>query len=160
MNKLIGCKRFLSQALILFVLCVNAVKADIEQVKPLDFGEIAIIDNSVASQLNIDYLGNITTDSGIRIIRPGEPGEYEASGFAGNVQLFISTQVISSVMNPGQVSGEYPNLVALDAPASIRTESDGTAIIFVGGTIQTSSSGSLNFLDATYSSNIQIIINF
>lgn len=160
MNKFIGCRNLLFAVTSFFVLFAHVVKADIEQIKALDFGEIAIIDNTVASQLIIDYLGNINTDSGIRVIRPGEPGEYEASGFAGNVQLFISTSVVSSVMNPGQVSGEYPNLVALDAPASVRTDTDGTATIFVGGTIETSSSGSLNFIDATYSSNIQIIINF
>lgn len=142
------------------LMIINPVSSDIIQIRPLDFGEIAIVDNSSAHTLSIDWLGNINVDTGIRIIRLGQPGEFEASGFAGNVELFVTPLVISDVMNPGRVSGEYPNLVSLDTAASVRTESDGTAIIFVGGTIQTSNSGSLDFVNDTYSSDIRITINF
>lgn len=156
-------KNFKYKLLVVFYCMLVLIKpafSELIQIRPLDFGDIAIIDNSAAHNLSIDRLGNINVDIGIRIIRPGQPGEFEASGFAGNVELFITSQVISDVMNPGRVSGEYPNLVSLDTAASVRTESDGTAIIFVGGTIQTSSSGSLDFVDDTYNSDIRITINF
>lgn len=156
--------KYLKYKLLIVVYCiltlVKPAHSELIQIRPLDFGDIAIIDNTAAHTLSIDRLGNISVDSGIRIIRPGQPGEFEASGFAGNVELFITSQVISDVMNPGRVSGEYPNLVSLATAASVRTESDGTAIIFVGGTIQTSGSGSLDFVDETYSSDIRITINF
>lgn len=139
------------------VICAHS---ELVQVRPINFGTIAIINNTSQQTLNMDRLGNLNVSNGIRIIVPGQPGIYEASGFAGNVELFINAQILNNVMNPGRVSGEYPNLVTLDAPASIRTESDGIAMIYVGGSIQTSASGSVNFVDETYRSTIRITINF
>ncbi|MFT6268455.1 MAG: hypothetical protein ACJAVV_001265 [Alphaproteobacteria bacterium] len=139
---------------------VTQAKADIVQITPIDFGEIAIISNNAVSTLSMDYLGNLSFSNAIRIIRPGSPGEYLVTGFAGNVELSITTQILGAVMNPGQVSPEYPTLASLSAPATIRTESDGTAVIYLGGSIQTSGSGNNGFVDATYTASLQVTINF
>lgn len=138
----------------------SIAKADITEITPIDFGEIAITNNDVVSSLTIDYLGNISYSNEIRVIRQGSPGEYLATGFAGNLELSITTQILGGVMNPGQVSPEYPTLTSLSAPATIRTEPDGTALIYVGGTIQTSGSGNNGFIDASYVASIRVTINF
>ncbi|MFC4699872.1 hypothetical protein ACFO4O_06870 [Glaciecola siphonariae] len=145
---------------VLFLLLPTVVHAQLVEVRSVDFGEIAIVSNNSVQSIRMDYLGNINTDSSIRILRRGTPGLFRASGFAGNVQLFITSNILNSTMNPGVVSGEYPNLSTLNVPPSVFTRSDGTADIPVGGTVSTSGNGSLTFADAVYSSNIQITIDF
>jgi len=145
---------------ILMCLIPKLGLTDIVELRPLDFGQIAITSNASVSELTMDHLGNLNFDEHIRIMSRGEPGIYLASGFAGNVQLFVTALVQNRVMNPGVVSGEFVSLTALDTPVSINTRPDGTAEIPVGGTIATSGSGSMAFADAVYVSNIQVTINF
>lgn len=144
----------------ILIFSIAQANADITEVKSVDFGEIAIVSNASVQQLEMDYLGNINIDPAIRIIKRGSPGVYRASGFAGNVQLFISANILNSTMNPGTVSAEYPILTSLSVPASVFTLPNGTADIPVGGIVSTSGSNGLGYAEASYSANIQITINF
>lgn len=145
---------------LLSLMIWRPVFAQLTEVRPIDFGEIAILSNTSVQSLQMDYLGNISIDPAIRILRRGAPGLYRAQGFAGNVQLFITSNILNETMNPGQVSGEYPSLSSLIAPLSVFTRPDGSADIPFGGVVSTSGNGSLTFAEATYSSNIQVTINF
>lgn len=162
MNLIINIKHYLVTVVtfLLILLFSNTVQSQLVELRPLNFGQLAITSNDSANQLSMDYLGNLAFDPPIRIITRGEPGLFVASGFAGNVQLFVTTAIQNTVMNPGLVSGEYMQLIALDVPASVFTQPDGTAEIPVGGTISTSGSGSTTFADATYVSTIRVTINF
>jgi hypothetical protein len=141
-------------------LISSASYAQLTEVRSIDFGEIAVVSNNSVQSIRMDYLGNLSIDPAIRILRRGTPGLFRVEGFAGNVQLFITSNILNSTMNPGVVSGEYPDLATLSAPASVFTRPDGSADIPVGGTVSTSGNGSLTFANATYSSNIQITIDF
>lgn len=162
MNVIIDIKNYLISVAttLCLIFFTNFACGQLVELRPLNFGQLAITSNDSANQLSMDYLGNLAFDPPIRIITRGEPGLFVASGFVGNVQLFITTAIQNTVMDPGVVSGEYMQLTALDSPVSVFTETDGTAEVPIGGTIATSGSGEMSFAEATYVSTIRVTINF
>jgi len=70
------------------------------------------------------------------------------------------TPEVSIWLSVDPLAGEYPSLSSLSAPLSVFTRPDGSADIPFGGVVSTSGNGSLTFAEATYSSNIQVTINF
>ena len=137
-----------------------AIRADLNLLQPLNFGTVAVVNNATTQSITIDELGNYSISSGLRTLEPGEPAIFEASGFPGNLQLFISSLITQANTNSVIYSPEQFTLTQLHTQSSVITGGDGTAEIIVGGTMVTSGSGTLNFVDTTYTSDLRITINY
>lgn len=136
------------------------VPADLNLLQPLNFGTVAVVDNSTTQSIIIDELGNYSISSGLRTLVPGQPAIFEASNYPGNLQLFVSSMITRANTSSDVYSVEQFTLSNLHIQSSVITGGDGTAQIIVGGTMQTSGSGTLNFVDTTYESTLSITINY
>ncbi len=136
------------------------VRSDAVVTQTLNFGVVVVSDNSAAHTYSIDESGNFSISGGFRIITPGNPGAILLTNYPGNIEVFVTGNVITTVLNPGQISQEYFDFVSVNVPATVRTSSLGEEEFTFGGTIQTSGSGSIQFTDAQYSGQLRIDLNF
>lgn len=151
--------RFIS-LLILSVFSWDAIADDIEFIQDLDFGDIVVVDNSSVGSISLSYLGQRTISNHFRVISPSQVGQVRLSNYPVNAELFVDAFVLQPSSTSVNVSPEQFQLVDIDHPVSVRTRTDGTAIINLGGTIQTSGSSSLAFADTDYSISIQIQVQY
>lgn len=135
-------------------------RSDAVVTQTLNFGVVAVSDNSAAHTYSIDESGNLAISGGFRIITPGNPGAILLTNYPGNIEVFVTGNVITTVLNPGQISQEYFDFVSVNVPSTVRTSSLGEEEFTFGGTIQTSGSGSIQFTDAQYSGQLRIDLNF
>lgn len=152
--------RSIALALIVFACCSPLSLATITEVQPLSFGRVAVANNSSVQQVSVSALGNITSSAGIRVITAGSPAIFLLSDFPGNLFINLSASIIQPGTNSGVVSGEQFTLTGLDVASFIATRPDGTATVPVGGTLQTSGSGSVNFADTDYTARLMLTISF
>mmetsp|Transcript_49740 Transcript_49740/g.158866 ORF Transcript_49740/g.158866 Transcript_49740/m.158866 type:complete len:156 (-) Transcript_49740:877-1344(-) len=136
------------------------IKADVEVTQTLNFGIVAVLDNTSAHTYAIDESGNISISGGFAIIAPGNPGAIRLSNYPGNIEVFVNGVVITAVLNPGQISQEYFVFTSVNVPPTVRTNSLGEEEFTFGGTIQTSGSGSIQFVDAQYAGQLRIDLNY
>lgn len=142
------------------LISATNVNADVEITQSLNFGVVAVLDNSLSHTYAIDESGNFAISGGFRIITPGIPGAIRLTNYPGNIEVFVSGNVITAVLNPGLISQEYFDFVSVNVPTTVRTSSLGEEEFTFGGTIQTSGSGSIQFADAQYSGQLRIDLNF
>ncbi|MDG1120949.1 MAG: DUF4402 domain-containing protein [Glaciecola sp.] len=142
------------------LLPLQVCASDIEFIQDLDFGDIVVVDNSSPGTISLSYLGQLTVSSHFRIISPSQIGQVLLSNYPVNAELFVDAFVLQPNSSSAQVSPEQFQLTAISHPTSVRTRVDGTAIINLGGTIQTSGSGSLAYSDTDYSISIQIQVQY
>nr|WP_297347869.1 DUF4402 domain-containing protein [uncultured Glaciecola sp.] len=133
--------------------------ATITTLQSLDFGIIVVTKNNSASSLSIDPAGNIQVIGDIAIIAPGNQAVYEVSDYPPNTSISIEVTALTSSMIPSIASEETFSFSVITTGNSVMTDSNGVALLGVGGTITTSASGSTRFSDADYSADIQITIN-
>jgi len=109
----------------------------------LDFGTIAIKDNSAAHTLRIRYTGQIINDPEIIIIVPGTPAEYYVSGFPVSTLLSISVTSPSGVVTSPSAgpSNENFTISNFDYLPSVTSDVNGEFTLYVGATLSTSGSG-------------------
>lgn len=147
-------------AILIGLLSCSYAQAQVREIQPMSFGSVVILDNSSVQSISIDELGNISYSSGIRIVQPGNPGIIEGLGYPANAQLFVTANVAQGNTNSTVYSPEQFVLSTLHTATSVITESDGSFQLVVGGTLQTSGSGSRNFADTDYSATLTITVNF
>jgi hypothetical protein len=147
-------------AAIYICLFSSKVKADVEITQTLNFGIVAVLDNSSVHTYTIDESGNFSISGGFAIIAPGNPGAIRLSNYPGNIEVFVNGVVITAVLNPGQISQEYFVFTSVNVPPTVRTSSLGEEEFTFGGTIQTSGSGSIQFVDAQYAGQLRIDLNY
>ena len=97
------------RTLIIFSLLVFQpfTHADIFEVQALDFGTIAVIDNSSAESLTIDKFGNTTVSSRLLVVSPPMPGRFLIDNLAPNTGISISMSHNASTMTPLISSQEF-----------------------------------------------------
>lgn len=150
-------KPFIQVVTIATCLAYSAASvADIVLLRALSFGKIAVRHNDVVSNYSIDYNGETTIPNDIVVITQPTTAEFLISGYAPHKNLSISVVVTSPVSSTP--SPEEFTLSAVDAPATVKTAGDGSALLTVGGTLTTSGSGN-NYVDVTYTTQYRVIVN-
>jgi hypothetical protein len=146
--------------LLLILLTAHSSQADITTVEPLSFGTIVVQGNSSVSEISIDTKNKLTKTNYIRILNLGQRGEYFLSDFPAFTQLFTSANITSSETASSVGSSQQFTLSALTTAPSVTTDGDGTATIFVGGTLQTSGSGIGQYFDTGYTVSFELTVDF
>ena len=143
------CNRLLS-ALAICLLAGGAWAGEITQVKPLDFGVIALRNNDNIYNYQINPDGSRKYDSNIVVIEQGHPAEFLLSGFQAGSYLHISTSLPDSAnsLSHGGNSGSRFTIKQLNVKPWVRTNAKGEARVWIGATLATSGTG--NYLDAKY----------
>lgn len=128
----------------------TAVGAIIEQA-PLDFGTIAITDNTAVRTLRVRYTGQIIRDPEILLVIPGSPAEYLITGFPPSQSITVTiTNLTGIVFSPyANVLNEKFTISNFDYISFGTTDASGEFTFFVGAVLRTSGSG-------TYEDNIYL----
>jgi hypothetical protein len=145
--------------MILFILLFFKFLAhgDILDVQPLNFGTIAVINNSAAASFTIDKFGNTTVSPQLRIVSPPSPGRFLINNLAPNTGISISMSHNATTMTPLISSQEFFTFSLTDYSDYLVADANGEAELMIGGTITTSGSGSLNFAQTDYRINYRVI---
>lgn len=147
--------------LFFLIMFSQSIKAQIfEEIEPVNFGTVAIVDNRQPLNLIIDSAGNYIISEGMYALVRGEPGIFRASGLAPNTRFFISLTPIQSRTVTETYSPEQFTVVSYNHQPSITTNGLGVAEFEVGGVFQTSGSGTTNFIDKKYTARFRVSIDF
>ncbi len=156
--------KFVNNAVIagyVFVACTYAipVTATITPIQSLNFGTIAVTNNSFVSSITIAPNGNVQVVGGIAILSAGNHAVYEISDFPNNRTLNVDVTVINTEMLSQTASEETFSFSVLTNSDTIVTDNNGMAMLAIGGRIETSGNGSIRFSDTAFESTIQITVD-
>ncbi len=135
----------------------GASYAAVTVVQALDFGEFVVKNNDAQYDITVNTNGSYSYDAAgfIEITAPQE-GIYDLDGMAPSTAIVsvVITQLVA-------LSGSGPDfqMINLQESSPASTDGAGVARIVVGGTAQTSGSGTL-YTDQTFNGQLQIQINF
>ncbi|WP_164078288.1 DUF4402 domain-containing protein [Alteromonas facilis] len=126
---------------------------------PLNFGRIAITNNSVVSSLQMTRNGQTTATNNIYVLEIGTPGVYTVTELPpySLLTLTADTPAFSGSTIPGT---EQFTLTAVDIPASVPVNVSGTAQFSVGGVLETSGNGGSYIGPATYEITVNINLTY
>jgi len=151
---------FLSILLFSFISPSPVFAESIIEISPLDFGTIAIKDNSAAYTLRVRYTGQIINDPEIIIIAPGSPAEYFISDLPVSTLLTISITSPSGITTSPAVAptNEQFTISNFDYLPSVTSDATGEYTLFVGATITTSGVGT--YQDTFYVTTMTLNISY
>jgi hypothetical protein len=156
MKKKSGSNYFLF--LLLFAISPCSIAA-VTIINNLDFGTIAVVNNTTTSDLTININNSITLTNHIRVLTPGQRGEYLLSSYPAYTQLFTTVSVLQAQTSSPAPGSEQFTLVEVTTASSVTTSNSGTATVLVGGTFRTSgASGHYN--DTPYTATLQLNVNY
>lgn len=141
----------------IFIIPSFSVLSDIALIENLSFGKIAITDNSVQSQIIVDRFGATSTTNNAWIVVPGHAAEILLSNYPPGLRFYLSANIPSPTTS--SIAPTQFTLMSVDMAPSIDIQTSGTATIKIGGVMQ-SSGNSINYVDTTYSSIIDVTINY
>ena len=151
---------FLSVMLLLFSPPSFVNAESIVEISALDFGTIAIKDNSAAYTLRVRYTGQIINDPEIIIITPGTPAEYFITALPVSTLLTISVTSPSGVTTSPAVAptNQQFTISNFDYLPSVTSDASGEYTLYVGATITTSGAGV--YEDTLYVTTMSINISY
>lgn len=145
---------------ILLLMIWEQAMGDITEISPMDFGTVVIASNSTPETIVLGYTGSVGYSAGIYPVSPPSVAEFRLSNYPANQLLFISANSIQANSNSDIYSTEQFTLPHVDVPSVLTTDGSGTVTLYVGGTLQTSGSGSSSFIDTRYRINYQVTVNY
>tara|TARA_Y100000310_G_C20608458_1_gene776765 strand:- start:546 stop:1013 length:468 start_codon:yes stop_codon:yes gene_type:complete len=150
------------QILSLLFVCLISInsKGEVTEITELNFGTIAIASNNTHSQIIVRYSGEYEYNGNIYQISPPSPAEFLITNHPTNTVIFITKSNIQTTTNSQFFSGDQFTLQDIDLPNSVVTDANGSASFFVGGTLQTSGSGSNRYTDTKYFLQYSIDLNY
>ncbi|MEY8213578.1 MAG: hypothetical protein RPR97_03735 [Colwellia sp.] len=153
---------FIPPLILFFVFITFPVKSVETEtlIKELSFGTIAVLDNSVSSDVTMNTSGQQTSTNQIRTLVPGYPAEVHLTGYPVNSQVFTT----ANITNPTAAMivggpGEELTLISVNTAPSVIINEVGFAVITIGGTLRTSGTGP-QYNDTLYRANISVTLNF
>ena len=133
---------------------------EVQVIRPLRFGTVAVLDNDSVGSISIDYLGNTRISTNFAVVELPSTGIFRLVGYPANATLVVTGAVIQAQTTSPQASPEQFELVSVDTPLSVNIESDGTAEFSVGGELVTSGSTIETFGNQEYTARLLITVNF
>ncbi len=128
-------------------------------VQALDMGNIVVANNNTPQQITLDDFGIYQASTGFRVISKGQIGIYRLTGLPPSSTVTILVNVVNSQMRSDIPSLEAFEFEIIRQKETVLTDADGEAELRFGGRITTSGSGSLEFTDSSFKSQIRIITN-
>lgn len=145
---------------ILLLLGGEQAIGDITEISPMNFGTVVIASNSSPETIALGYTGSVGYSAGIYPVTSPSVAEFQLFNYPANQLLFISANSIQANSNSDIFSTEQFTLPHVDVPSVLTTDGSGAVTLFVGGTLQTSGSGSSSFIDTRYRINYQVTVNY
>lgn len=152
--------RFASNISLLLLIFSDFSTAEVTEVSKLDFGKIVLADNNLPYQVIVNRDGESQYIGNIFPISQPERAEFYLTNFPINTIIFITATNIQATSNSKTFSNEQFTLENIDIPKSIVTDPNGTATLYVGGTLQSSGSGSNGYSNTDYSLKYQLEITY
>lgn len=146
---------------VLFSITLPVKSAETETlIKELSFGTIAVVNNSVTSDVTMTAGGQQTSTNHIRTIVPGYAAEVHLTGYPVNSQVFTTANITNPTAAP-LVGGPTENftLISVTTAPSVIINELGFAAITIGGTLRSSGAGP-QYNDTLYRANISVTLNF
>jgi len=154
---LIAKKRFIA---LIGIICFSfQTFAGFLQDAELNFGKIAISNNSIVSSVQISRTGRTAATGNLYIIKIGNPGVYTLTEFPpfSVVNLSANVPTFSTSTIPGT---QQFRLDSVDMIDTLNIDADGTAQFKIGAVLQTSGVGGTYIGPATYQINLNIDITY
>ncbi len=131
----------------------------ITPIQELDFGTIVVVDNSSQSSITITSSGNILPTNKIWVTSEGNPAEFLITGYLPHTTLFTTVNIVSVTTITSGAPTEQFTLIAVETPASIITSGAGEGRVLIGGTLQTTGSGTA-YNNTTYEATYNLDVSF
>ncbi|MFT6206149.1 MAG: hypothetical protein ACJA0T_000046 [Colwellia sp.] len=146
----------------IYISFSSPVNADSTLLEPLSFGTIVVINNDSVGSITIEPDGDITLTGPTLILNPGQPALVRFSNLSPYTKLNITANVVQATTSLVNGVSEQFTLSNITTLPSVTTDALGTAIVSVGGTIETSGIGvgAGDYLDTTYTATFRVTINF
>jgi hypothetical protein len=145
--------------LLLSLLITPCSIAAVTIVNELHFGTIAVVNNSTTSDISIQLNNSILLTNHMRVLIPGQRGEYLLSSYPAFTRLFTTVSVVQSETTSLAPGSQQFTLVAVTTAASVTTSGSGTATVIVGGTLRTSGAGG-QYNDTPYTATLDLDVNY
>jgi hypothetical protein len=147
-------------AILGLIFSFTCFSQSLSEIQTLDLGTVVVANNNSISTISIDKEGNYRTTGGIYVIKPGEPGIFEVSGFLGNQGLNITITAGQGATSTVEFSPEQFTVQSYETVDFIKTNALGVATFMVGAVFATSGNSSTNFRDTQYNASYTLTINF
>lgn len=134
--------------------------AEVRIISSLDFGTVAILDNTTIGFLNINESGGFTSSDHFLVITPSQYGLIELYDYLPGSEVDLTATVIQATSTSPVISPEKFTLTNVNIVDSVLIDSTGVAQVRFGGRLETSGNSSLSFADTQYTHRIQISVNF
>ncbi|MBU0912293.1 MAG: DUF4402 domain-containing protein [Gammaproteobacteria bacterium] len=133
-------------------------EAALEEVIKFHFGDIAVTSTAVVSTVTVPLSGPSWSDGAIHIIKPGQAGLYRLTEFVPFRYINI-TPMMPQVSDPITTSDGF-ELVSVDMPSQLSTDSNGTAMLPIGGVLRTRTTTGEGYFNTTYHIYLTITIEY
>nr|WP_241664413.1 DUF4402 domain-containing protein [Ningiella ruwaisensis] len=134
----------------------GCTQANITELQSLNFGTIALVDNSSVGDIIVDKFGNVTSTSHFRVVIPPQPAHFLIDGLAPNTGVSIAISHSATQMSPLTSSPETLTFSLIESAEYVVADANGEAEIKIGAKLSTSGNGSLNFAQTDYRINYQV----
>ena len=144
--------------LVLLLCFIPQLQAALEEVTKFHFGDIAITSSAVTSTITVPLSGPSWSDGAIHIIKPGQAGLYRLTEFVPFRYINI-TPMMPQISDPIVTSDGF-ELISVDMPSQLSTDSNGTAMLPIGGVLRTRNVTGQGYYNSTYHIYLTISIDY
>lgn len=136
------------------------LRADIEMVSQLDFGTIAVLDNTGVETYQLYSDGRVRTSDNILIVKNGAPAVMRVFNLDPNIPLVVSTLITNNTFRSPEPNTNTFELTEVATPILLNTDEFGEVIFNVGGTLATDADGSLLYGNSFLLAQFDVTIDF
>jgi hypothetical protein len=130
-------------------------------IRPLSLGTVVILNNSSQGEIRVRLDGQMVNTSSIGVLVSGHPAEFLFTTFPGLTRLSITPIImLSETSSNAPANSAQFTVINLESPATVLTDSDGTATVLMGATFRTSGNVAEEYYDTDYSVRVQLSIDY
>lgn len=133
-----------------------ALAQDLTEVRPINFGTIAIISYASVGRVTIFPSGTYSYNSNVYLLTPPQIGEYQLTGAPANTAYTINVPPSVAITGPG---GPFTLDNIEVRPLTLVTDAAGEDTITISGRLETLGGG-VPYNDGTYSTTFTVTLNF
>lgn len=130
---------------------------EIEELRPLDFGTLAIVGNTSVSTLALSRTGIVDAEGDFLVIARANPGRYQLSGFPPNTQIEIDAE--AALLTADGTGFPEPLTLSNYDSNTLRSNEVGEAVLQLGGELRTNANGG-SYIDAPYEGGASLVFHW
>jgi hypothetical protein len=135
-------------------------QSDIEVLSPLQFGIIAILDNSNVETYSISASGVERTSANILVVSQGSPATFRVFNLQANTPIVVTRQILSNELQSNQLNTDTLDFVQVSSSILLNTDDSGEVTFNVGGALATKGDSSINYGSSELNGTFSITIDF